>query len=168
MKHRLLAALSLVAFASCSGLSTNFDYDTTYAFTNLSTYDWTGEEVASLEGRRAHAAVDAALAARGIRQDSTHPDFHVAAHVRSREKTEVRDWGYTYRAHSAWYGSPNIDVYQYEEGSLVIDVIDPAKHELVWRGTASKVIDKDWTPEEREQEIGAAVQELLKGFPPKK
>jgi hypothetical protein len=168
MKIRLLAALSLAAVVACSGLSTNFDYDTSYAFTKLSTYDWAGKEDSSLEGRRVRAAVDAALAARGIRRDSNNPDFQVAAHVSSRERTEVRDWGYTYRAHGGWYGSPNFDVYQYDEGTLVIDVIDPARHELVWRGTASKIIDEDWTPAEREQEIQAAVEALLKGFPPEK
>jgi len=61
-----------------------------------------------------------------------------------------------------------IDVYQYEEGSLVLDVIDPAQSELVWRGTASKAIDRSWTPEERETEVREAVRALLAEFPPKK
>ena len=170
MKHTFLAALSLCAVASCSSLSTNFDYDTSYSFTNLATYDWTEKEteIATLEARRVRAAVDAELAARGFKQSATKPDFQVAAHVKHQEKVEVQSWGYSYRPHSAWYGEPSVDLYEYSEGSLVIDVIDPAKHELVWRGTASKVIDEDWTPQEREEEIRAAVKALLASFPPKK
>ena len=54
----------------------------------------------------------------------------------------------------------------YTEGTLILDVIDREKNELVWRGSASKTIDEMDSPEQRVSTIEAAVEKLLKDFPP--
>lgn len=161
----LLAAL---AFApACSSLDTDFDYDTSHDFSGVHTYAWIEKQDSALEMKRVRDAVDQTLRAQGFQPAESKPDFLVAAHVSKNDKLRVVDWGYTYAPHGYWYGH-DVDVYQYEEGSIVVDVIDPAKHELVWRGTASKAIDRDWTPEERDAEALAAVQAILAEFPPQK
>ena len=168
----LAAALSIATtLSACSSLDTSFDYDTAADFSRLKTYTWiesrSASEPTSLTLQRVHTAVDEALAARGYRIDSQAPDFLVASHISTSERTQVTDWGYTYAPRGAWYGSHDIDVYTYQEGTLILDVVDAASRSLLWRGTASRMVDPDWTPEEREKIVREAVDELLQQFPPK-
>jgi hypothetical protein len=166
----LLIGLLLLAATGCSSLSTSFDYDTTADFAGLRTYSWIedrgGAESASLALKRVRTAVDRVLAERGYRLDSQAPDFLVAAHVTNQERVQVTDWGYSYGRYGSWYGRRDLDVYTYDEGSLVLDVVDSASRSLVWRGTASRAVDPDWTPEKREQVVNEAVEALLQRFPP--
>jgi hypothetical protein len=166
----LLTCFLAIATAACSSLSTGFDYDTSADFSALSAYGWIEDEgssqAMSLALQRARTAVDAELGARGYRLDPQAPDFLVSVHVTSQERVQVTDWGYSYGRHGAWYGSRDLDVYTYDEGSLVIDVVDPTRRALIWRGTASRVVEPDWSPDEREKVVREAVQALLEDFPP--
>ena len=59
-------------------------------------------------------------------------------------------------------------VSQYDEGTLVIDVVDMAKQELVWRGIGTGVLSENPSVEERTANINYAVTEILTQFPPTK
>jgi len=164
----ILAASAAALLASCSSLSTNFDYDTSHDFSGLHTYSWTDKQDDSLDLKRVHEAVDATLSQRGFQLSDSKPDFQVAAHISRQDKLRVTDWGYTYGPRNYWYGGHDVDVTQYQEGTLILDVVDPTKKQLVWRGTASRPVDGSWTPEDRDEIALEAVQALLAEFPPKK
>jgi len=164
----MCAAIVLALLPACSGLATSFDYDTAHVFGPIASYAWIEKQDNSIAMRRVRDAVDLELRARGFVETASRPDVQIAAHVGSQERLRVVDWGYTYPQRGYWHGGRDIDVYQYEEGSLVLDVVDPGQGELVWRGTASKAVDRSWTPEERETEVREAVRALLAEFPPKK
>ena len=169
MKISWICALILLAVGTaCSSLATSFDYDTAHEFSAPKSYAWIEKQDNSIGMRRVRDAVDAELLARGIAQTAARPDFQIAAHLGSRNRLRVVDWGYSYSPRGYWHGGHDVDVYEYEEGSLVLDVIDPGQSQLVWRGTASKAIDPSWTPAEREVEVREAVRALLAEFPPKK
>ena len=51
-------------------------------------------------------------------------------------------------------------------GQLALDMYDSAKHDLVWRGVASKTIDPKAKPEKQEKNLNKAVAKLLKKYPP--
>lgn len=165
--HSTVAALALATLPACSGLSTSFDYDTSHTFVGLHSYAWIEKQDNSIGMKRVREAVDAEMKERGYALTTDKPDFQVAAYIGTQDKLRVVDWGYTYQPHGYWHGGHDIDVYQYEEGTLVLDVIDPAKSELIWRGSASKAVDRSWTPEERDKEVREAVRALLDEFPPK-
>jgi hypothetical protein len=52
-------------------------------------------------------------------------------------------------------------------GTLALDMYDPVKKELVWKGQASKTLDAKASPEKRQKNIDKAMTKLLKNFPPK-
>lgn len=164
----LFPAIAVALLSGCSILDTSFDYDTGHDFSGLKTYGWIEKQDGSIEARRARDAVDAALKARGFQPTDARPDFQVAAYVSTQDRIRVVDWGYNYHPRGRWYGGRDLDVWQYEEGSLVVDVIDPGQSALLWRGTASKAIDSTWTPEERDAEARKAASALIAEFPPKK
>ena len=60
----------------------------------------------------------------------------------------------------------DIDVYQYEEGNLILDFIDPKSKELIWRGSAKAVVGNEKTPEERQKKIEETIQKILEKYPP--
>jgi hypothetical protein len=59
-----------------------------------------------------------------------------------------------------------VDVRQYEEGSLIIDIVDNAEDELVWRGVASKSLPSNPTPEKIDKIIDQVVTKAMENFPP--
>ena len=52
-------------------------------------------------------------------------------------------------------------------GQLVVDMYEPAKKDLVWRGTTSKTLDPKAKPEKQQKNLAKAVKKLLKNYPPK-
>jgi hypothetical protein len=115
-------------------------------------------------------AVDHQLGANGLRKTSNNPDFHIATHVGSKDKVRVTTWGYGYapygRYGAGYWGSGRVDVHQYEEGSLILDFVDPKSKNLIWRGSVKAQIDRATTPKSRDKLINEAVTKILKNFPP--
>jgi len=56
----------------------------------------------------------------------------------------------------------------YDEGTVVLDIIDPKTRNLVWRGSAQSRVDDGDTPEERDARVNEAYRRILERFPPGK
>jgi hypothetical protein len=164
----------LAALGSCTSTRTTFDWDLNYDFSRLSTWaPHTGEPGGAPSGltrQRVDEAIAATLTANGFRQVDDSPDFLVAWSVSNRDRIRASGWsGYRGPPRGSWTGSTrhqNIEVEQYEEGSLVIDVVDAALDRLVWRGVATRTLDRSYKPAEAEAIIREAVAKLFAGFPP--
>lgn len=186
MQKLFLMALGL-SLAGCMTISTSTDYDPSANFSGLKTYDWAGPQPITGNPRldsdilhaRIRTAVERELAAKGFEKAAGGaPDFKVAYHVGLEEKLDVTsftyyDYGYPsyYRGGfgfgpSAAWPQTETHVYQYEEGTLLLDVVNPETKELMWRGTAKAEVDPGQSPEKKEARINKAVQKLLAQFPP--
>jgi hypothetical protein len=55
-----------------------------------------------------------------------------------------------------------VEVRQYKQGTLIIDLIDASTKELVWRGVGKSEI----TNEDREEQIKQVVSDILAKYPP--
>jgi len=170
----LLVVLGLMAVAvGCSSISVNYDYDSEANFASYQTYAWVEQEQSptgsDLLDKRIRGAVDTQLAAKGFRQESTNPDILVVFHVGTQDKIDVTDWGYTYQryGYGGWGGGRQVDVYQYTEGTVIVDLIDAGSSQLVWRGSATKTIDSNPSPERMEKNINDAMAQVFKRYPPK-
>jgi hypothetical protein len=53
----------------------------------------------------------------------------------------------------------------YEEGSLIIDVLDRKTHKQVWRGSATAHLNESIPPPEQKRKIAEAVRRILEQFP---
>lgn len=163
-----------VLSAGCTPISTNFDYDLSWDFASLKTYHLlappTNPAIDSLTRDRIVNAINSGLTARGYSEVDANADFSVAYHIGSENKIEVSNWGYAYGQRGGYWGTSRaaVDVYQYQEGTLIVDIVDTKTNKLIWRGIARKVLDVNPTPEQRTETINAAVQKILKNFPPTK
>lgn len=171
----------LLALAGCSSISVNHDYDTHADFTAYRTFAWMelsqdmpanaqqAEQSSDLLDRRIRGAVEGEMAHRGMAQvTGVEADVLVVYHLGTQEKVQVSDWGYSYGHYYGGYGGRNIDVYQYTEGTLIIDIVDARTHDLVWRGSGTKTIDRSQkSPEQLQANIDEAVGRIMQSYPPK-
>ena len=122
---------------------------------------------------------------KGYTLSASNPDFQVAYYAGTKEKMDTTYWnpgpGWRYgfrgfgfrrsRFVSAWpygagyYGYPyaNMQVQDYTQGTIIVDVIDPANMELIWRGQGVATVSDD--PGTYAKEIAKSVSAVLKKFP---
>lgn len=166
-----LVLLAVTFSSGCSSIAVNYDYDPQVDFSSLKTYNWrpfpSSDPAGELVAKHVRNAVDTQLAAKGIAKVSLDPDFLIAPYLGKQFKREVVNWDYS--QHSRWrYGGPRYEVYEYEEGTIILDFIDAQAKELIWRGSATAVVEPELTPEQRHKKINTAVAKLLENFPPAK
>lgn len=177
----LTALMTTTIVIGCVNVQVQTDYDEQAAFSSLRTFSWapdTGKKIDDpridntlLDGR-IRRAVERELEASGYQEISEgEPDFLVTYHASLRTKLDTTATGMGYRGYygyGAWGGYVANWPTEYEEGTLIVDVINPKANLLMWRGTGqSRVHRGDATPEERTERMNEVVAAILKDFPPK-
>ena len=182
--RQLLLLLCIASVAGCSPIKISTDYDPAVVFSDLRTYDWIPDVLKnppvqnSILDSRIRFAVERQLAAQGYKKASPETaDFHLAYHLTTEEirsvQTDYYDSGYygggrRGRRGVGYGGVSRAETYvtSYEEGTLVLDLVDPETKKLVWRGIAQGEIDQFGSPEARQEQIDKAVGLMLEKFPP--
>jgi hypothetical protein len=171
-----IGALALVT--GCSSVNIKHDYDNEANFAALKTYAWmaaptnaNGSVQAALQrnsllDKRIKESADRQLAAKGYTTDANNPDFLVLYHVGAEDKINVTDWGYGYGRYGRWYGGRGVEVSQYKEGTLILDVIEAKSKQLVWRGFAAGTLNPNASPETRKKRLDEVMTKILAEFPP--
>ncbi len=183
LKHAVIGLAALV-LAACAGSRVATDYDGSARFDTLQTFAWLDPVVDDIEDpvldsqlltRKVQRAVGNALLQRGYSR-TEHPadaDFLVTYHTASRERLRDRGgfsiglgigrpWRHGYGSmHVGDHYFPRIEGYQ--EGTLIIDVLNADTRDLMWRGWVRNTVDaQNYTDEA----IAAAVSEIIAEFPP--
>lgn len=128
-------------------------------------------QLTEITDRRISRSITNQLTTQGFTQTDTNPDCIVTYFTTSRTRTKVNNigvaggygYGYGYSPYNAWSGYSHIDIDQYEEGTLIIDIIDAKTKQMVWRGADSKRLQHR-APTEKE--INQIVERILREFPP--
>ena len=178
----LAAALLLAACAY--GPSVRTDFDPATNFTAYRTYSWIDTEVPQgmnpLMFARIRGSIDRALATRGY----THApsgDFAIAFTIGERDRIRVYDYGPLYPGWGGWgwggwggwgwggwhgWGYPyhsSIDVDQYTERSVIIDIYDGRSRRPIWHGVAAH---REYSDKVDYVKMDRAVDAALAKFPP--
>lgn len=173
--------LALVLWLAGCATPVEVDYDTGRDFSQLRRYAWlepTADEQRrdpvlynSLTEKRIHQAVDRLLSSRGFqRSDRSAADFLVTYHLKVEQRIESDrvgvGVGYGW-PHWGMMGTTGTDIYQYDEETVTVDVLDARSRELLWRGSLSEAVERQLSPKEREGRILRQMHEILAGFPPR-
>ena len=166
--------------SSCSSITVKKDYDPSVDFSKYKTYKWgTASDPNDvllknpLILKRVYEAIDLTLGKKGFKKVDSDPDFLVYPHGATKQKTDIQSWGYGYGGwwgagpYGSW-GGGTIDVNQYTEGTLVVDMVDKSNNQLVWRGVGQGAVGNPSTPEESTKNINKVIEQILKDFPPQK
>jgi hypothetical protein len=188
MRSASVTLLSLFALAiglGCSSLKVSSDWDTEVDYSKIRSYAWIGqgsgveaaEGTSSLLDQRIRRAVQETLSSKGFSEVSRQQaDVLVSYHIGIERKLDVqtvhRGYGYgyggygRYRGYGAGGGYSETRVTEYDEGTFLLDLVEPQKMELIWRGSAQSRISSKTSPEEREQRVREVVEKVLAQYPP--
>ena len=121
-----------------------------------------------LVATRVEGGITQALQRRGytLAADPVSADFAVDFTIGAQDRTDIYSYPAPYAAPllgGAFWGS-NLDVRQYREGTLAIDVFDQHTHRPVWHGSAKKELTRK-DLEHPAEPISDAVTSVLAKFP---
>jgi len=167
----LVFASILLMLYSCSTISVVVDFDRQTDFSKFKTYKWIKQKSSEqsndlqndLNRKRFAQAIEKELSGKGFqRVTDVKPDFKVVYHLRFEKRLDISSYGYRYYPGSG-VAERYVQTKIYEEGSVIIDIIDASDDQLVWRGSAEGVLN-DYI--DAEELINNVVKQILKKFPP--
>jgi len=173
---RLLLSFLLIATVNCSGTRVKQDYKDGFDFSRLKTFLWLEQPEKPFEyltnpianrrqlDKQIKEAVNRELERRGYLRTFENPDFSVTYQLGVQDKIYSHDQSYR-----TDYRTDKSVKLSYKEGTLVLDFVDARTSELLWRGSASRIISQEEPDlEDTQEKITTAVKRMLESFPPTK
>lgn len=185
--------LSVIVFSACNTLKVTVDYDKSVDFSKFTTYEyygWAGESDEILnpfDKKRIESAFEEELSKRGMKYVEKDGDLIITLYIVTEQKKQVTasttsmgmyggGYGgyYGYGPRYGWgpgYGmghsTTTYNEYDYTVGTLIIDMYDAKKEQLVWESIGSKTINQDQTSEAKEQRIKQVAAQMMSKYPVK-
>ena len=152
------------------GLRISSDYDHSISFKKYKTFGWPDHEKLEIKNNPLYneltdnvirREVALQLNKKGYQFAELQPDLRMHYHIVLENWYITPDpFGYEY---DFYWLNRGIHLYEYREGTLIIDLVDPKTDFLVWRGWV--VNFKNQKPDQIEKQIKKATQKIFEGFP---
>jgi len=150
MKHLIKFFVITILLSACSSTKVLSDIDVEADFDNYKTYSWAtnvdpiNEDYPqydnSLNRKRWKNAIDAAMKNEGYVLGEGNVDLQVDFHIQL-ERNAVVDRRY-HTDERNYYAQLGPDaIYQYDEGTMTIHLIDLKRKQVVWQGVSTKILD---------------------------
>ena len=178
---KAVLAIGLFALAGCaSGPDIRADYDRSADFGKYRSYGFVANagtdsgDFKSLSTQMLQNAAAREMEARGyVRSDD--PDLVINFKGQLEEKVDIEStpapyygpgWGYAGWGGAYWggYGGTEVTTRRYNVGTLVMDVVDKEKRQVVYQGGVEGVVTKEML-QNREAAIKAAVGHIFSKYP---
>ncbi len=177
-----LACTAALALSGCaSGPDVRADFDKSADFGKYRTFGFVAQtgsnagDAKSLSTQILQQAATREMQTRGYSL-AENPDLVINFKGKLEEKTDVESvpapyygpgWGY-----GGWYGAPyggwgggsQVTTRRYNVGTLVMDVVDREKRQVVFQGGIEDVVTKEML-KNREQSLNAAVAQIFSQYP---
>lgn len=129
--------------------------------------------ISDMQVARIKEALTKELSRRGYQvvQDNAQADMLMTWHLVTQERTDVR----TYNSMSARYttcwrcapaATTDVRVTQYTQGTLIVDLIDPARLQSVWRSIVQSRLREQNDPQAAAELRAEAAAAIFADFPP--
>jgi hypothetical protein len=170
----------IVCMTSLHAQNVHYNYDRSANCGAYETYQWVdlagpgGAVPDQLIDKSIKRAVDEQLAQKGLTRVDNGADLHVGYHAIIREEKAINlsafgdggPWGWG----GGWGGFNSGTVTGQTStipvGTLLIDLYDPARKQLVWRGDGTKTIDLKKDPDKNYRILQKSMAKLFKNYPP--
>jgi len=168
-----------LALAACSSMKVQTEYDRNADFKATAAMHGSSSSLVRSSrrrpatpgsGKRFSRVIDQALASKGLTRvtPDQSPELLVAVHGWAINRIDVQSYGYNYAATPYGFyptmATPAMEVRQYRDGTLIIDLVDARSKQMVWRGTATDT----FSPGMEAQKVAEAVSKTLAEYPPPK
>ena len=194
MKSWFIALATAIFISGCSTLEVQVDYDDKHNFSTLSSFAVVyknKEDGRDFDRDRISRLVSAYMKDKGYSNvEKSIADFYITMHLNVEQKSQIetnyetiglRPVSYTYLGFERPYPlrpagmiamEPDVRVTtrtnEYEEGRLVLEVLDVKENRVVWQGIAKDRLSDDYTQQEKSEYLNKVIAELFKDFPTKK
>jgi hypothetical protein len=174
MRRLALVFAITVAIAGCASMTVSSHIERGVNFTDFVTYDWGPPDNLPVGDPRLdnnpffndylQGAVEKSLAKKGfVRAVSGTPDLLVHYHASVNERMDVYEvdnrYGYCYQ-------DCQPQVSSYEQGTLIIDIVDSKTNKVVWRGWAQDTMNGVIDNQARlEKQVDEGVTKMMKLLP---
>ncbi len=179
----LITLLITITLSGCSHIPVNQDYDDTADFNAIKSMQWLPaaqqskpsavefEQQQPLIAKRIRNAIANSLAAKNIALSTQSADAYITYHVSVQTKLRTEPFTTTigfgsFGYHGGFLFQTTPDLVEYEEGKLVIDVLN-RQGQVIWRGISTTHLTEQSTPQKTTELVDAVVNKVLSQYPPK-
>ncbi len=175
-----LSAAAMLALASaCSTpLEATMDFDPQFDFSKVSKIaiqpvdrsNLSMIRISDMQVDRIDAALAAELERKGFEvvADNAGADMFLTWHLVTEERTDVRTYN-SMSYYNCWRCGPSVSdvsVRQYTQGTFIVDMIDPARNQSVWRSIIESRLQSNPDPAEAPARREEAARAVFAEFPP--
>jgi hypothetical protein len=167
------AAFAIPATVTAQQVATN--YDTKADFSKYKTYHWVDIQGATypdqLTDLMIRNAIDSTLKLHGlVRQDSGTVSLFVGYQLATSQQKEWNAYGTGggagWRGGAGMGGMGTATSSTVTDGTLAVDLYDPAIKQLVWQSTASKQLNPSSNAQKNQENMQKAAEKMFKDYPP--
>ena len=160
--------LSILAMSMCAySQDVHYNYDRGAAFGSYRTYQWVdlpGAVKDQLINADIKRSIDEQLSQKGLTRVEANGNLNVGY----RAAIDLQSSVYLMSTGVGGWGDRTIEgqTSTIPLGMLMVDLYDPARNQLVWRGDATKVIDLNKNPDKNYRHLQKVMAKLFKNYPP--
>lgn len=175
-----LAATLILALASaCSTpLKATMDFDSQFDFSGVQKIaiqpvdraNLSMIRISDMQVERIDQSLAAELERKGFQivADNAEADMFLTWHLVTEERTDVRTYN-SMSYYNCWRCGPNVSdvsVRQYTQGTFIVDMIDPARNQSVWRSIIQSRLQSNPDPQQAPARREEAARAIFAEFPP--
>ncbi len=175
LKYKIFIVFISLVSLSCSSVKVYTDRDKDTDISKYSTYTWEPYQAIEKKGAnplfynelndaRIKDAVNRELNKRSLAKVEAHGELVLHYHIILEAKATPVTLDPDEHDYSSHWSRRNVDVYQYTEGTLIIDLMDEKQNKIVWRGWIVGVVDAS-NAANSEEAINKAVKLIFEKFP---
>jgi len=178
LRNQLTFLLTIFFIVVCAyAQDVHYNYDRGANFAAYKTYQWVdlpGRVTDQLIDQTIKRSIDEQLAQKGLTKVESDAVLQVGyqAVINLEKGLNLSAWGIR-GGPGGFGGFGGLDsgtvtgqTSTIPVGVLVVDLYDPAKKQLIWRGDASKTIDLKKDPDKNYKNLQKAMAKLFKNYPP--
>ena len=159
----------LLVVSSALSQDVRYNFDSTANFSKFKTYKWitlkSEAPIDKLTDEQIKASLDVGLGRRGLTKvDTESADLFIGYQTTEQIQEQFGGSDSPLSVGPGWTGSSD-SIKTVYKGELAVDMYDPANQHLIWRGVASKSLDRKAPAEKRPKNLEKAVSKLMKDYP---
>lgn len=183
MKYFILSTLFMLMLSACGSVNVQTEVGTGVGLAKMGSFGWLEKRNVSLDGVEVNnpdvdkwvkASVEKQLQRKGYKKATNNqPDFLVSWIGAIEKKVKVDSIEHFYSSYG--YGpvaagmplevKKGDAIREYEEGTILLDVLDPATHTMLWRGRGTDRLLQGMEKDDAALYVNRVVKNILKTFP---
>ena len=163
------AVATLMVTGMAFGQTVNYNYDRGTDFTKFKTYHWVpiagAQHPNQITDGNITSIIDGIMAGKGfVKKDADPVDLFIGYGTTIQDQQMITGYGGGFR----FGGMGMAETQTIQNGTILVDIYNPAGKLLVWRATATESLDPSSDPDKNYNKLKSALTKLMKNFPPPK